>query len=399
MSIVRRVLPIPLFCINMYDIAQVEAYLAHMAERGLFLKKIILFGIFERGKGEKTKYHVEPIGEAEGKPTEELLLQFEAAGWEYICVISNIFYVFKAVGAETKGIPGNATVVEMGLNKARARCRTRLVYSLLYFLMSTGFFVYFCFFNEDFFYQAIKNRCLLFIFGTSIFGYNAIREYKNMRMLQRYLKIGGKNSQEGAYIPNYKVCFCNIVSVLLWLFACFILIYSHLASWEMNLADYHGEKPVISLSTIETNPNLQLENSFIPKEFSKNTISYAWTELAPEIYEIQESGVIEGQTWKESTGVYDPEIDTKVYKLRFQFLVSPFLKETVKSQMDLFSFQHIQCKVIEDTKFDQAYYCFSDGYQCIFASVGKKVICVYYYGYEDLYKYSEEIYEKLNAFE
>ncbi|WMI79879.1 hypothetical protein [Anaerotignum sp. MB30-C6] len=60
---VLRLLPV-----NFYDNAQVEAYFSHMAKQGLFIKKVMDFACFERGAGESTKYHIEPIGNLAEKP-------------------------------------------------------------------------------------------------------------------------------------------------------------------------------------------------------------------------------------------------------------------------------------------------------------------------------------------
>ena len=127
---VLRLIPV-----NIYDFPQVEAYFSHMAQRGLFIKKVtnlLGFAHFERGNGEETKYHLEPIGNTTNKPFDELKSQYEEAGWEYICNLESEFYIFKAITEETKEVQPNPFLREKELKNIKKKHLSSFIYILLY---------------------------------------------------------------------------------------------------------------------------------------------------------------------------------------------------------------------------------------------------------------------------
>lgn len=384
--------------VSTYDIGQVEAYFSHMAEQGLFFQKIIGFAIFERGVGEKTKYHLhpfgKPFGKTRGKLDEELRLQLQSAGWEYISTMSKAFFVFKATNNETKEFPTNSLEWQKGIEKIRSTLRFAFFYSQIVILISLAMLAYHSFFTNYPVYYWVKYRLLIFAFAFFFFGYEAVLKYIHIKKLNHYLNFGSEYGEKVVSPPTSTFRILNGIQLFLHLFVVFVFIYSHLVSWEKSLTDYQGEKPTISLAAIEKNPNLQIVNFPDSSSFQKvhwqSFISYDWTELAPEVYIIQEEGVIET---KDTLQVYSPAIDSEVYTLRFQFLVKPYLREAIEYQKDLLFFEHITCEALENTKFDQAYFCFSKNYQGLFASIGKKVICVDYFGDKDLTEFADEIYQ------
>ncbi len=385
--------------VNIYDVAQLEKYLSYMAEQGLFLKKVMGVGIFQRGVEEKTKYHVELLDEFSGSPDKEKLSQFQDAGWEYICKIANTFYILKAKSEDAKELIIEPDALKAGLVRAKKKSRNALLYFLFYFLF-LSFIIY-----DDFLYKfpvyfAIKYNGIILILGC-IFGfYMIIREYINYKNIRHCLKFGFDFRQKHTYPSQYGRLFAAITVLVFWIFMLSIYIYSHLAGWEKPLVEYQGKLPGISLSTLETSPSLQLEDENTPEEIRYNVIKYRWAELAPEIYEVEESGLLEG----EEKSMY---LDTEYYALRFQFLVDPFIKDCMRFKKDFFYSKDIEWQSIENTRFDQAYYGHSENYQGFFASVENKVICVHYYGDEELSdfgdknlsKFSDEIYESLNQFD
>lgn len=386
--------------VNIYDFPQLENYLAYMAEHGLFLKKVFGFGIFQRGIGEKAKYHAEFLDGSSGSLDKEKLAPFEEAGWEYICKIDNSLYILKAKSEEAKELTIEPDALKENLIKAKKKNRNILLCLILYFLI-LSFIVYDAPLFEFPAYYAIEDSGILYIlFLLIMWIFAVILEYKNIKNIRHCLKFGCDYSQKDTYPTQYRRVLTNIAFMLLWIFMISIYIYSHLAGWEKPLVEYQGKHPAISLSTIETNPHLQLEDKDTPEEIRHSIIKYRWTELAPEIYEVEESGQIEG---KEKS----MELDTDYYTLRFQFLVDPFINDYMKYKKSFYYMKDIEWESIENTKFDQAYYCHSGYYQGFFASVDNKVICVQYYSDEDLSdfedknlsKFGDEIYQSIIQFE
>lgn len=388
--------------VNIYDASQLENYLSYMAEQGLFLKKVFGFGIFERGIEEKTKYHIEPLDEINGSSDKEKLTQFEEAGWEYICNIADTFYILKAKSEDAKELSIEPDVLKICLNKAKKKSRNALLSVLFYFLFLMAFIAYDGFLFEFPGYFAINYNGISFILIWIFFTFVAIRAYNNFKNIRYCLKFGFDFSQKHTYPTQYRRLFVTATYILLWIFMISVYIYSHITRWEKPLTEYQGKHPGISLTTIETSPNLHIYEyeGDVKRDFRTNNIQYRWTELAPEIYEVEESGNIEGAD--ESM-----ELDTEYYTLRFQFLVDPFINDYMKYKKSFYYSKEIEWQSIENTKFEQAYYGHSGNYQAFFASVDNKVICVQYYGDEkvsdfgdkNLSRFSDEIYQALIQFD
>lgn len=388
--------------VNLYDVVQLENYLAYMAEQGLFIKKVFGFAIFQRGVGEKAKYHAEFLDGFSGSLEKEKLTPFEDAGWEYICKIDNSLYILKAKSEEAKELTIEPDALKEKLIKAKKKNRNVLLYLVLYFIF-LSFIIYDSSLFEYPVYYAIKDSGILIILIVLIMWVLAvISTYKNIRNIRLCLKFGCDYSQKDTYPTQYGRVFTNIVFVLLWIFMISNYIYGHLACWEKPLTDYQGMYPGVPLAMIETNPNLQLYEyeEEVRKDFRRNILHYHWSELAPEIYEVQQSGEVEGK--ENSIG-----LDTDYYTFRFQFLVDPFINDYMKLKKNSFYSKGIEWQSIENTKFIQAYYGHSGIYQGFFASIGNKVICVQYYddemvsdfGDKNLSKFSDEIYRSVVQFD
>lgn len=182
-------------------------------------------------------------------------------------------------------------------------------------------------------------------------------------------------------------------------FTIFSSIHSVTSHWDMNLSEHKGELPTIRLSQIENNDKLKIQpNDYKNKDY-ENHISYDWSDLAPKIYEITEKGMIEGEIWKDNSGTYSPSAKTEYYELRFQFLSEPMLKELMENGLEFFRFKSILYEELLDTSFDKAIVIKVKETQMLFASKGKRVIYVRYYGYADLKKNIEEIFNEVIEFE
>lgn len=388
--------------VNLYDVVQLENYLAYMAEQGLFIRKVFGFAIFQRGVGEKAKYHAEFLDGSSGSLDKEKLSSFEDAGWQYICKVDNSLYILKAKSEEAKELTIEPDALKKKLIKAKKKNRNILLCLVLYFLF-LSYMVYDTPLFEYPVYYAIKDSGILFILIVLIMWvFAVISAYKNIKNIKHCLKFGCDYSQKDTYPTQYRRVFTSIAFMLLWILLISISIYSRFARWEKPLTDYQGMYPGVPLAMIESSPNLQLYEyeEEVRKDFRRNILHYRWSELTPEIYEVQQSGEIEGQ---ESS----MELDTDYYTLRFQFLVNPFINDYMKFTKNSFYSKGIEWQSIENTKFDQAYYGHSRSYQGFFASIGNKVICVQYYGDEkvsdfsdkNLSKFSDEIYQSLIQFD
>lgn len=384
---VFRLLPV-----HVCEVAQVEAYFSYMAERGLFVKYVFGFVCFQRGREEKTKYHLEPIGDVNKKPLSELCLLFENAGWKYICKLSNTFYIFKSVGEETREVPSNPLLQESEIKEIKNICIRKFLGALFVSLLSLAGIIYLSFFQDYFIYNFVTFGLSIMLIAFIYLGYEAIREFQSIKTVKLYLQTGYIFHQEAPFAPKYWKIRLHYFMVLVMAVGISIFYYQQFAEWEKNLVGYQGKSPAISLSTIETNPNLQIEELSDKISFNNN-IHFKSSGLTSEIYEIWEEGFIVNENGEETTTY----IDTEVYHLRFQFLISPFFEDLVAYKINLRKLDSNNCTYLQDTPFDQALLITTDDGQAIFASTGKKVVYVYYYGSKDLSKFTDEIYQALNT--
>ncbi len=335
------------------------------------------------------------------KPFEDLKLQYEKAGWEYICNLASEFYVFNSVGEDTREVPPNPLVREMEIKKIKKKCLFRFIYILLYLLLLCGVLIYYGFFSDYPIYIMV-NQGLFFsyvIFSIICCAYLVAKEFKTIQILKQYLKIDENDFyKEVTYNPKNKTNILDTAILLIFILALSSYLLGKLGGWKKDLLDYKGEMPTISLSTIETNPILQEIEDPIG-EIIKNSIRFKSNSLASGIYEIQEWGSAKVQEGPEHIATYPTGIDSEIYNLRFQFLVSPFFEDLVEYYMDLYNYKNMECTDLEGTKFDQAYFVRDDDLQVLFASIGKKVISIQYYGNEDLSDFTDEIYKAVVEFE
>lgn len=386
--------------VNIYDFPQVEAYFKYMAEKGLFIKKTIGarigIGRFERGNGEKTKYHLEPIGDVAEKPFDELKSQFENAGWEYICKF-NEFYIFKAIGSETRDVQPDPLIRKKEIIKLKNKCFGFLLYGFFYFLFGCGLVRKHLYLNDYPIYEMVKNEVLILIPGTIFWIYWLLKEYKTNKILKHFLENDYDFYKGGEFNPRDKTHILDFAILLIIILALSSYFWGKLSGWKKDLADYKGEKPTISLSTIENSPNLQEIEDPLGK-ILENTIRFKQNYLASGIYEIQEYGAIEVQEGPDHIVTYSTGIDSEIYNLRFHFLVSAFLEDLV-GYKDSTDYRDMECIDLEGTKFDQAYFAKDGDSQAIFASIGKKVIYVSYDGNKDLSEFADEVYQAVVEFE
>ncbi len=227
--------------VSSYDIGQVEAYFSHMAEQGLFFQCKIGFAVFERGVGEKTKYHLHPFGKTRGKLDEELRLQLQNEGWEYISTMSNAFFVFKATNNETKEFPTDSLEWQKGIEKIRSTLRFAFFNSIIFILMSLAMLVHHSFFTNYPVYYWVNYRLLIFVFAFIFFGYEGVLIYIHIKKLNYYLNFGSEYREKLSSPPPPTFRILNGIQLLLHLFVVFVFIYGHLVSWEKSLTDYQGE--------------------------------------------------------------------------------------------------------------------------------------------------------------
>ncbi len=400
MKVALRVKPVPFLSGNIYDIAQAEAYLSHMASKGYFVKKIGFITSFEKRTPEKTKYRLAPAKKEHDAPEGEMLLYYKAQGWKYICT-AYWFHVYQAIRQDAVEIhtdPNTQGETLANLNK-RAKYMFLYITILYLFTLSVVLYtllrvspVYFCVSSS---YNIAEIPMILMILFAI---WQTFWDYRKANKLRQQLETGVGMIHYDTYKPSYKQYFSLAVPIIILAYMFFATHYNTKAYWEESLYTYNGKLPTISIAALEREPNFSIEYG---KDFEGENISYIshhWTELSPQAYHIEERGRLEGKKKEEYVGIYSPSMETEYYELRFQFFAKILFGEMLRDKVDRDFHDKVQYHELNDTKFDEATIVSADGTQLFFARKGTSVIFIDYYGNENLAAMVDKIYDAMDDF-
>lgn len=397
MKTIKRFMPI-----SIYDITQVEAYLMHMAAKGYFIKKIGIFATFEDGIPEKAIYRLEPFGDKQKEPPEDMLLHFEEQGWEYICT-AGFFHIYKATRDDVTEI--HTDPITQGETFAYLNKKLKFLFLLItgLYIFSGGMLFLASFFHDQPIYFNVRYSgltlkvTLIALYVITI--YNSLQDYKKIKKLKNQLELGIRMCHSKKYKPRYGQYVSFFLPLLLLIPMFWVQYYDGKAHWEKSLLEYEGKLPTIPLSSLETNPEFTIVYGDEDNRSYNNTITHHWTELAPKIYIVEERGEIAGQMWRDGSGTYSPSMDTEFYELRFKLLTKPLFEELIEDKNELYRYEKMEYEELLDTGFDQATLISREACQMFFGRTGKKVIFIQYYGHKDLGAMVEQIFTTINNFD
>lgn len=397
MKLVRKLFPV-----NVYDVAQTESYLNNMARRGFVFKKLATFAYFEKTETQNLAFRLEPLTRAEKKPSDEMIEYYASYGWEYVCTIAKLFHVYKSSDEEPIEIHTDPIMQGYTYDYLNKKLKLFSLISCFLFPIAMMMILYSMLFNDHPLLFAVKFGQITYqspVFLMCIFTiYQLMRDRRKVKNLLTQLKLGVKMSHKESYKRNYITYVFLLAIIIMSSFTVFNSIYSITQNWYMDLSEYDDNLPTIHLSQIEKNDNFEIQDDYYENKNYNNYISHEWSELAPNMYEIHERGIVKGEKWKDNSGEYSPSLSTEFYDLRFKFLAEPLLEELMDDELDFFSFKPILYEELFVSSFDKAVFVKVDEMQMFYAIKDKQVIYVRYYGYEDLKSYIDEIENVVNNF-
>ncbi|WP_312045078.1 DUF2812 domain-containing protein [Anaerotignum sp.] len=400
MKTVRRIIPAHFLSGNIYDIAQTEAYLSHMASKGFFIKKIGLITSFEKGIPEKTKYRLEPVKKEREKPDEEIREYYETQGWKYICTFC-FFQIYQAIRTDAMEIhtePITQSETFASLNK-----RVKYMFWYIAILSFTCISVtLYALLHIHPVYNRVKSiyniaqipMILMFLYAIC----SSFWDYRKIKKLKQQLEAGIKMKHDDKYKPSYRQYFSLAVPIIILAYMFLASQYNKKVYWDESLFTYNGNLPTISITALEIAPNFSIEYG---KDFVGDNISYVshhWTELSPQAYQIKEQGRLEGKMKKANAGVSSPLMETEYYNMRFQFLSKILFDEMLQNKVEKGSYDIVQYHKMQNTEFDEVTLVDSGDIQMLFARAGEDVIYVSYHGNGSLESVVEQIYDAVTNF-
>jgi hypothetical protein len=153
--------------------------------------------------------------------------------------------------------------------------------------------------------------------------------------------------------------------------------------------------PIVRLSDIEQNPALERESDGKENVWYDvcNNYQYRYSMLAPLQYESEERGTIANAISKDGSGTYSPSITTAMYQLTIPFMANKVIEDLMEWHLWRNDNKNVE---IKNKSFDKLFIYMDDsyGYQ-IFASKGRGVIYVRYFGNADIDTTIDAIAEKI----
>ena len=396
-----------LFCSN-YDVAGIENYLSDQSARGYHFKAWgRLFCTFERGEPRRSVYRLELQKEKNTEPDGEKRELYGQFGWQYICLFGPYFQVWSSNNSDPVELHTDP-ILESELYEKLYR-RDRWIIPVYVVLVAVLLYCIWLNWNIGAPYRLLYRvregsdfPMLLLVLAEIGILWQSGQDYIYGRRLVQTLKEGRSRPHRRKlswvsrwYGPIYLLMLLLVIGntgLSLW----------RIARWEtVNLTDYTGANPAVTLAEVEGDPKLEREVGWIaPDGVDYGNYFYRKSsDLAPVQVEIKEQGIIPGERWRDGSGEYSPSVQIEYYELRFAFLAEPFLEERMEDALDFYRFETVSSTELLDTEFDQAYLVYSgEENQYLFARMGRRVLMVDYHGYGDLSRHVQSIAQRCSSF-
>jgi len=152
--------------------------------------------------------------------------------------------------------------------------------------------------------------------------------------------------------------------------------------------------PIVRLADVEKNSAMVRYEIFLEDDNVDwgNYYLYNWSPLAPIQYETNEYGVIPGETWKGGSGEYSPSIYTQAYQLTIPALSDNMISELIEKYKYDYEEDFVE---IDHQELDLLIVYVQEDLKQVFASKGKAVMYVRYFGYADINSVIENTVERI----
>jgi len=384
-KIVRR-FPIDDF----WNIGKTESWFSDMASGGLHLKKFgRTFVYFEKGEISDTNYRIDVLYDM---PSGEQLDVYKEYGWHFVAK-TGFFYVFSSP-KDSNAPELHTDTVEQSytLNELNRILKRNIIVSVVSTLFVTIITLALTFYDNEPYLNLVKGRFVFLYFQLIVYlylPYSTVRNYLYVKKVKESLingiEIDHNEDWKKGRLVNKIV---NTVTIIIASIIVFIPYVQMVKSNEYTLPEIKVDLPIIRLADIEENSNLQRNVYYNDEEDIdyNNNVRYDWSPLAPTMYEIRESGTVEGMIWSDNSGEYSPSIHTEYYQLALEDMANGVLRDLMHKEL---YDPRYKTEKIDNPNFDQLYIVkkdTSDATKLIFVSLDNNVIYIRYHGNEDVEK-------------
>lgn len=384
-----------------WRIGEHESWFQDMAAKGFHLKKMGLrFAHFVKGEPKKMRYRIDVA--INKKNTPEQIEIYADSGWDYVTGYQ-YFQVYSSPvernAPELHTDPAEQSFTLSALGKKLAFNAVMVVVALLlmigmlsaiWFLDGTPTFVLID-------GLAVQQTILSILFVY--LAYISLQAAISIHALRKDLIEGKPINHHAPWKKHYRLN--SIIAFLFTIVAGLsaIVPFGQLIKNDTKtLPETNLDLPIVRLADVEQNPALARgESSYMRDNVDwGNRYTYKWSPLAPIQYESDENGVVPGKMWGDGSGEYSPSIHTRVYQLSVPALADNLIADLIKrhnyeySDDDFVETKHADLNLLIVHE--------EDDFKEVFASKGKAVIYVRYYGYANINSVIENIVDKIKLF-
>ena len=391
-NIVRKVRPS-----NYWRIGEHESWFSDMSFKGLHLHKIGTNLVhFKKGEPKQIEYRIEV---AKNKSiSDEQIEMYEQNGWDYVTSYQ-YFHVFVSPmernATEIHTDPAEQAYTLQYLNN-------RIILTVI--VIAVGLPFIFGMLGATWFLdgtpilQLVKGHILPQTTLSLIvlyYIYYSLRGMLAIRALRRNLKEGKAINHHAPWKKTlHKDTIFSVVFLIIAIASTAIPWIQILKRETFSLPEGDSHLSLVRLADIEQNPMLLRDEYYMRDEIDRgNSYSTNWSIFAPVQYESDEHGIIEDKVWLDESGMYSPSISTEVYQLTFQALAAPLVSDLIQ----WYSYGDETEPYVEKNhpEFDRLIVHEEAEKKEIFASKGKVVMYIRYYGYAETESIIENASQKI----
>jgi Protein of unknown function (DUF2812) len=382
-----------------WRIGEHESWFHDMAAKGFHLKKMgLYFAHFVKGEPKKVRYRIDVS--LKKKITPEQIEMYSDSGWDYVTSYQFFKVYSSPVELDAPELHTDSAEQSFTLKALDKKLAFNASMCVAAIILMIGMLLAIWFLDRTPTYILVEGMVIQQTILTIFIGYlsyTSLQAAISIRALRKGL-ISGKPIDHHAPWKKYH----RLNSVIAFLFTTVvglsaILPFIQLVEGETKtLPEATLDLPIVRLADIEQNPALTRgESSYMRDGVDwDNRYTYNWSPLAPVQYESDENGVVPGEMWEDKSGEYSPSIHTRVYQLSVPALADHLIADLIKRYRYEYSIDNfIETKHAD---LDLLIVHEEDDFKEVFASKGKAVIYVRYYGYLDINSVIENIVEKID---
>ena len=364
-----------------WELGEIENWLSDMAKKGLLLKKISGYYVtFFKAEPLQLKYRIDML-----PCNQEQIELYNQNGW-YFVTKSNEYSVYASL-TENNAPELHTDPAEQAysLNRLlKSQLTFAGIYCLLLTIMNAILFVkrsYVQFIVEGDF------NLIIMIAGYGFLLIQGFRALTSIIKLKRKLSEGKPINHSAPWKKKRTIRL--IASGVFFVFMLSITFVNAISVWnekteELSLFD--NSLPIVRLADIEQNPDLVRGPSDLQDGIDLNNHGFVEKSyFAPAQYRTFESGQVLNEKWKPGSPkegmMYSPELDTKMYELRYasmnEWVLSWFVKRFASVESE-------QLTEISNQSFDKLLVYNEANTIELFATKEKYVIWLVYSGNSDI---------------